>query len=578
MRNNVIRNDVRRKRGLSSEDLVYRVFASRHRWLAVVATLVLCAALALAGGYLLAEFGVLVAGAGLFALFLGLWMLRDIEVAYWVLIGVVCLLPFASFPFDIGFTPTLLDGAMGALFFVWALQIATGAQREFVGTPLGLPIGVFMMLAVGSFVFGLSHAPLTPYILRHFGEVMLSVVLFFLVVNTVRDARRLARIVRALILCAFAAAVLGILLYLVAAYISEDLVIRALSALGRLGYPAGPGVLRYIRDDPELSMRATSTSVDPNVLGSLLNLTLGIAVTQLFARRPIIRRRALVLVVGVMALCLGLTMSRGSLVGLGGALAVVATLRYRKLWLLLIAAAVLLLILPQAQDLVVHFLEGFRFEDLATQMRLGEYKDALILIQRYPWLGVGFSGSPDIDTYLGVSTVYLLIAEQMGLVGLASFLVVMVVLFARFWRTRAQAAAVDLKAIPEGVPAAETVTGFASSTAWGDHRRDPQAGWLTETSSQAEPVKAAELVEAAGPVEAAEPVEAFDRAHAEVPDLEPLWWGLHTGLIGALGGGVCDHYFFNPDFHHSVTLFWLIVGLATAATEIVRRRGDAGTR
>jgi hypothetical protein len=312
-------------------------------------------------------------------------------------------------------------------------------------------------------------------------------------------------------------------------------------------------------------MRATSTSVDPNVLGSLLNLALGIAVTQLFARRPIIRRRALVPVVGVMALCLGLTMSRGSLVGLGGALAVVATLRYRKLWLLLIAAAVLLLILPQAQDLVVHFLEGFRFEDLATQMRLGEYKDALILIQRYPWLGVGFSGSPDIDTYLGVAMVYLLIAEQMGLVGLASFLVVMVVLFARFWRTRAQAAAVDSKAIPEMVPAAETVTGFASSMALDDIVRDPQAGWLTETSSQAE-------------LEAAEPVEPFDRAHAEAPDLEPLWWGLHTGLIGALGGGVFDHYFFNPDFHHSVTLFWLIVGLATAATEIVRRGGDKVTR
>jgi len=45
-----------------------------------------------------------------------------------------------------------------------------------------------------------------------------------------------------------------------------------------------------------------------------------------------------------------------------------------------------------------------------------------------------------------------------------------------------------------------------------------------------------------------------------------------------LGGGVFDHYFFNPDFHHSVTLFWLMVGLATAATEIVRRHGDKETR
>jgi len=510
---------------MSSQDLLYRVFTSRHRWLTVLATLVVCAALAVGGGYLLAEFGALVAGAGLFALFLGLWMLRDVEVAYWVVIGVVCLLPFASFPFDIGFTPTLLDGAMGALFFVWALQIATGVQREFVGTSLGLPVAVFAMLAVGSFVFGLSHGPLTSYVLRHFGEVLLSIALFFLVVNTVRDVGRLGRLVRALILCAFAAAVLGIVLYVVAVTVSDDLVIRALSALGRLGYPTGPGVLRYIREDPELPMRATSTSVDPNVLGSLLNLALGIAVPQLFARRPIIRRRFLVPLVGAMALCLGLTISRGSLVGIGIALATLATLRYRKLWLLLLVALALLLVLPQTQDYVGHFLEGVRGEDLATQMRFGEYKDALILIQRYPWLGVGFSGSPDIDTYVGVSMVYLLIAEQMGLVGLASFLVVMVVFFVRFWRTRALA-------VDGGTAAKQS-----------------------------------------GAAEGAVPgVHASNEGLTEAPEIEHIWWGLHAGVIGALVGGIFDHYFFNPDFHHSVTLFWLVVGLATAATEILRRR------
>ncbi|MEE9615771.1 MAG: hypothetical protein V3T90_02045, partial [Anaerolineae bacterium] len=78
---------------MSSQDLLYRIFTSRHRWLTVLATLVLCTALALAVGYLLAEFGALIAGAGLVALFLGLWMLRDIEAAYWAVIGVVCLLP-----------------------------------------------------------------------------------------------------------------------------------------------------------------------------------------------------------------------------------------------------------------------------------------------------------------------------------------------------------------------------------------------------------------------------------------------------------------------------------------------------
>jgi polysaccharide biosynthesis protein PslJ len=490
---------------MTSQDWLYRIFTSRHRWLSALATLVLCAALAAAVGWLLAEFGVLIAGAGLAALGIGLWILRDIEVAYWSVIGVVCLLPFASFPFDIGFTPTFLDAALGALFFVWMLQIATGDQRAFVAVPLGtlpmaLPVGVFMLLAVGSFVFGLTHAPLTSYILRHFAEVMLSVALFFLVVNTVQGEARLRRIVRVLLLAAFASAALGLLLYVIADQISADFVVRALSALRRLGYPTGPSVLRYIRDDPELPMRAVSTSVDPNVLGSLLYLTLGIGVPQLFASRPLFRRRYLAPMLGVMMLCLGLTISRGSLVGIGAALAVIATLRYRKLWLILLLALALLLVLPQTQDYVAHFIEGVRGEDLAMQMRFGEYKDALILIGRYPWLGVGFAGSPDIDTYIGVSNVYLLIAEQMGLVGLAGFLVVMSVFFARFWRDRELA--------------------------------------------------------------------------ATVPELESLWWGLHAGIIGALVGGLADHYIFNLDFHHSVTLFWLVVGLATATTEMIRRQTE----
>jgi O-antigen ligase len=358
-----------------------------------------------------------------------------------------------------------------------------------------------MLLAVGSFTFGLAHVPLAlgflQYYIRHFAEVLLSVALFFVVVNTVQDEGRLRRVARALIVGAFASAALGAGLYFVADQISADLVVRALSALGRFGYPTGAGVLRYIRDNPELPMRATSTSVDPNVLGSLLNLTLGIGITQLFAQRPIIRQRIMLPMLAVMALCLGLTMSRGSIVGLGAALVVVATLRYRRLWGLLAAAGVLMLLLPQTQALVTHFVEGLRIEDLATQMRMGEYKDALTLIRRYPLLGVGFAGSPDIDTYIGVANVYLLIAEEMGLIGLASFLIVIGILFARFLRLR-------------------------------------------ELASRS--------------------------------TLESLWWGLHASIIGALVSGVFDHYIFNLDFHHSVTLFWLVVGLATAVSERILRQ------
>jgi hypothetical protein len=101
---------------------------------------------------------------------------------------------------------------------------------------------------------------------------------------------------------------------------------------------------------------------------------------------------------------------------------------------------VIVLLIPQTQVGIQRLQEGLRWEDRASRMRLGEYKDAFILISRYPWLGVGFAGTPDIDIYIGVSSVYLLIAEQMGLVGLFVFLVIMAIFFVyagrTWWRMR----------------------------------------------------------------------------------------------------------------------------------------------
>jgi O-antigen ligase len=295
-------------------------------------------------------------------------------------------------------------------------------------------------------------------------------------------------------LAGFAAAAVGIVLY----YLPDSTSIDLLSALSRFDYPAGPGVLRYIRDDPSLSQRAVGTSVDPNVLGGLLIIVGALTVPQLFARRPLFDRRLVVLFALTMGLCLLLTFSRGSFMGVGAALAALALLRYRKLIPLILVALLVLWLAPPTQDYVTHMIEGLRFEDLATQMRVGEYRDAVTLIQRYPLLGVGFAGSPDIDTYVSVAMVYLLIAVEMGLVGLAAFLIVVVVLFAE------------------------------AISVWRLVPRDSE--------------------------------------------LEPIWYGYHAALLGALIGGIFDHYFFNLDFHHSVALFWLFVGLAMVASRFVRKQ------
>jgi len=464
---------------------------THHRWLLLVMAVAFAVGIAVGGGWLIAELGPLPVIALLVVLAYAVVVIKNLEAAYFGVIAVIALLPFGALPFSIGFTPTFLDLAVLALFAVWLLPIVFGAQQSLVASPVGGAVLAFLLLALAAFVQGLSHGVLTSYLIRHFAEVLLSILIFFLVVNTVTEPERLGRLVAWLILAASAAACIGIVLYV----LPDELTMRILSVLARFGYPTGPGVIRYIRDDPSLMKRATSTSVDPNVLGSLLNLAIAMAVPQLLSRHSVLPRWVVVGALGVMGGGLVLTASRGSMGGVAVAVLAISLLRYRKLLPWIAVVAILFLVLPWTQELIAHFVEGVLRQDLSTQMRMGEYKDALILIGRYPFLGVGFAGTPDLDIYVAVANVYLTVAAQMGLVGLGAFLLVVGMVLARFWRRRKQV--------------------------------------------------------------------------ANVPALEPLWYGVHAALIGGLVGGMFDHYFFSLSFHHSVSLFWLVVGLATAATQMV---------
>ncbi len=454
-------------------------------------------------------FGIVVAAIA------GAVVLSNIEFGLYALIGIAVLLPFGAIPLNLGFNPTFLDLALVAVFGVWMARGLTRQDSqtpstfteftqspsslrvnsanlsakggEFITTPLALPIVVFLTLAIFSFVSGLAYAALTQEVLRHFTEILISIALFFVTVNVVQTRDQLGRIVTALIIAGFISAALGVILYI----LPRDTSVRLLSLLRVFKYPTGDQVLRFIEDDPNNAMRAISTSVDPNVLGGLMILVTALTTPQLFVRAPLLPRRLTAVMWATMVVCLMLTFSRGAFLGLGLALVVIATVRYRPMLALIILGVAVILFLPFTQNYVGHFQDAFLGSDRATQMRLGEYKDALNLISRYPFFGVGFGSSPDIDTYIGVSSVYLLMAEEMGLVGLGVFLLIMAIFFYRVAQS-----------------------------------------WFAGIAR-----------------------DAF---------LAPILLGLAGGLLGALLGGLTDHYFFNLKFPHSIVLFWLYVGLGMA--------------
>jgi hypothetical protein len=437
-------------------------------------------------GALFGSFGPIISLGLVGGIAIAILMLRSTQVGLSALIALICLLPYGALPFSIGFRPTFIDLALAALFAVWGLRLITGRQRTFITSPLGILIFTFQGWALFIFIFGLRYGGLNVTIARNFLEILLAVSLFSLAINQVKNLKQLEQISRVLIWAGGGTAALGIFFY----FIPENWTIQLLSLLRVFQYPT-EGILRYIEDDPAQPMRAISTSIDPNALGGLLVFLTIISVAHLVAHYPVMPRRYLFIISILTALTLYLTYSRGSLLGVVAGLGLISLLRYRKLvWGMLLVAAVVIL-LPQTQIYMERFIEGFRGEDLATQMRFGEYRDAFDLISRYPLTGVGFFGTPDIDVYVGVSSVYLLLAQQLGLIGAGLYLLIGLVYLLIILMT--------LRHVPQQHP--------------------------LET-----------------------PLLAYGAA-----------------ILGAMVGGIFDHFYLNLTFIHIAALYWLAMGLGMVA-------------
>jgi len=363
--------------------------------------------------------GPIMALGAVVGLAVALLVLTELHAAFAIMVAVVALLPFGTVPFQLGVTPTLLDGVLAGFFGVYLLQWMTGQRRLVRTTPVNPVVLGFIGIMLFAFLMGLRHAPLSSRVLRSVAEMVLSLLLVIVLVDVMRSAAMLRRAVLALAIWGSLAAVIGIVLWVLPDLTAESL----LNRLGRLGYPVG-GVIRY-RQTPGamLNERAIGTWIDPNAFGGFLLMIGAVIAPQIFSRCPIVRRWLVGLMLGVVVIALFLTDSRGSMLSLGTALVFIAALRYRRLLLIMALAGGLALFLPVTQRYVAKFQAGITGQDVETQMRFGEYRDALTLINRHPIIGVGFSGTPEIDLYLGVANTYLTIASHAGFVGLAAYLI-----------------------------------------------------------------------------------------------------------------------------------------------------------
>ncbi len=320
-------------------------------------------------------------------------------------------------------------------FASFALRLPALAQQpdRLVIGAVGSLLVAFVCVSIAALVVGSGSTPLTPESVRRFAKLIASLLLFLVAANLMSTRQRLCRVVAALMAAGAVAGGLAALIWVLPAPTQLDLLTR----LAPIGYPTAD-VLRYVpgaNDTYTTQLRAVGTAIDPNVLGGTVMLALLLTVVQWASPKPVLPR-SVVVVFGLASLAGVLTsLSRASWLGLAAGVVLIGLLRYRRLLALAGGALVLAAVLPAGRDLVVRFVGGFSSADPATAFRFGEYSNALTIIQRYPLLGIGFGTSPDIDVTAGVSSVYLLVAEQSGLLGLAVFVCLLLATWLSGWRS-----------------------------------------------------------------------------------------------------------------------------------------------
>jgi hypothetical protein len=383
--------------------------------------LIVAAAAALGIGLLAAATSPLIPVAALLSLLLVALIWWRPFAGVWLFVVVVATLPFGVIPVPLaGAQLTFVDAVMIATFAAVLARAVFGHARLPFDAP-ATAVLAFVLVAIAAFVAGAGSSPITPELIRRTGKLFASLLFFVVARSLLTTPDRLERLTRWLM---YAGAVQGAIGTGLMA-ISPLTQLTLLTRLQAIGYPTAD-VLRYVpgpNNTYTSQLRAIGTSVDPNVFGGTLMLALALIVAQWASPHPVVRKSVLMLLMIPTGAGVLLSLSRASWTGVAAGLLLIGVLRYRRILVLALLMVLGVLVSPVGQALIVRFVSGFSTSDPATAFRVGEYGNALTLLSRYPVLGIGFGASPDIDVSAGVSSVYLLVAEQTGLLGLSVYVV-----------------------------------------------------------------------------------------------------------------------------------------------------------
>ncbi len=296
-----------------------------------------------------------------------------------------------------GITLRLDDYIIVIIGLAWLIRLAVYKEAAvFRRTPLNGPIVAYLGFSALVTLFGAMMGRVTLltgsfFVLKYVEYT----VIYFLVVNYVRDRDQIRRLVYAALVTAVIIAVIGI---------------AQIPSGGRVSAPF------------------EGENGEPNTLGGYLVLVTALALAFLGEARTAKERGGWVLATCLMVVPLAFTYSRTSWLAFAAMLMVTIALSRRKaIFFLLVTAFLVMMVVSPPEGLIeratytlssqrgsIQFL-GYTIEPAAAQ-RLSAWVDAAAILRQYPLTGAGVTGAGLIDAQ------YPRIIAESGLIGFALFI------------------------------------------------------------------------------------------------------------------------------------------------------------
>lgn len=317
--------------------------------------------------------------------------------------ALIFLLPFAVIPAVFPVQPSILQIALTLLIVRVGLIGATRISAVWPGR-FTMMTGMLLVVWLAAVIYGTGRGIDVDGI-QHGSKLAIGISMFFCG-HVVARNRHLEINQKVIVVAGGVQAFLA--LWIWQAGIEAASVFESLHSIG---YPAANESFRYLPD--ETTLRSIGTLIDPNILGACLATALIIGCGLAFRGYPAIKY-GWVAIVGLIALALLTTLSRGSWLAVVVVLIYLVSMSRPRLGLVLTGVGILSIFAVPVGPLM-HLKSGLMLGDIAASMRLDEYAEATKVIKNAPWIGFGFPKHEPAAFFLGVSNASLWISERAGL-------------------------------------------------------------------------------------------------------------------------------------------------------------------